>query len=102
MVGVPSHDGGNTITVIQIDSGMKIYIRKEIAVIASWETFRFYVSSLLNAQKQCTNITGLIRVNVFMYCNKEIFVVFCTQVLYYRLSNRIVPKATHYTCTCKG
>jgi hypothetical protein len=79
MVGVPSHDGGNTITVIQIDSGMKIYTRKEIAVIASWETFRFYVSSLFNAQKQCTIITGS---GSMCLCavTKKIFVVFCIQV----------------------
>ena len=58
MIGVPSHDGGNTITVIQIDSRMKIYTGKEIAVIASWEIFRFDISSLFSAQKQCTSVTG--------------------------------------------
>ena len=59
-------------TGIQIDSRMKIYIGKEIALIASWEIFRFYASSLFNTQKRRTNTTGSASMS-FMQHDKENF-----------------------------
>ena len=69
-------------TGIQIASRMKIYTGKEIAVIASWEIFRFCTSSLFNAQKQHTNTTGSASM-CLCTVTKKIFVMLCTQVLYH-------------------